>query len=196
MRTDFDAAYYRRFYRDQPVHNGRRIGRLAEGLTGLCGWWGIPVRSVLDVGAGPGFWGRWLAANRPRVRYQSIDISPYACRRYGHELADIADWRPRRPADLVVCQGVLQYLDDDAADRAIANLIAATRGLLYLEVPTEADRETVVDPDRTDLDISWRTGTWYRERLGRGFVDLGAGLHYPRTGPMLFYELERSRTTR
>src|SRR5262249_45051465 len=84
-RTVFDAAYYQRFYRDRPVHDRRRVGRLAEGVLGMCGWWGVPVRSVLDVGAGPGYWRDWLATNRPRVRYRSVDFSAYAAARYGHE---------------------------------------------------------------------------------------------------------------
>jgi hypothetical protein len=194
-RADFDAAYYRRFYRDRPVHDRRRIGHLAGGVLGFAGWWGIPVRSVLDVGAGPGLWRDWFAANRPGVRYRSTDVSPYACERYGHERLDIATWVPNRRYDLVVCQGVLQYLDDRAATAAIEHLGAAARGLLYLEVPTAGDRATVIDPDLTDLDVHWRTGRWYRTRLASHFVDLGAGLHGSLGSGVSFYELERSRAT-
>ena len=52
-RAVFDAAYYRRFYRDRPVHGRAQIAKLAAGIVGLCGWWYVPVRSVLDVGAEP-----------------------------------------------------------------------------------------------------------------------------------------------
>lgn len=190
-RAVFDAAYYRRFYRDLPVHDRRRIARLAEGVTGLCGWWGLPLRTVLDVGAGTGLWRDWFARERPGVRYRSIDVSDYACRRYGHEQLDIASWRPPRPADLVVCQGVLQYLDDDECSQAIENLAAATAGVLYLELPTVADRDDVVDPEATDFDIHWRAGTWYRRRLRRHFTAVGCGLFVARTAGMRFYELEQ-----
>ena len=88
---------------------------------------------------------------------------------------------------------MLQYLDNARATAAITNLATATRSMLYVEVPTSADRVDVVDPDLTDLDIFWRTGTWYRKRLGEHFVEIGAGLHYARSGPVAFYELEHAR---
>jgi trans-aconitate methyltransferase len=190
-RSVFDAAYYRRFYRDRPVHDRRRIAQLAQGVTGLCGWWGVPVRRVLDVGAGTGLWRDWFAQERPNVRYQSVDVSEYACRRYGHEHADISEWRPSRPADLVVCQGVLQYLDDRRCGAAISNLAAATRSVLYLEVPTSGDRDDVIDPGATDLNIHWRSGAWYRRRLHAHFTELGCGVFAARNAGRHFYELER-----
>ena len=65
---------------------------------------------MLDVGAGAGFWRDYLAEHEPEVRYRSIDASPYACERYGHERRDIASFRDGGRYDLVVCQGVLPYL--------------------------------------------------------------------------------------
>jgi Methyltransferase domain len=192
-RQVFDADYYRRFYRDRPVHDRRAIAHLATGVTGLSAWWGITIRSVLDIGAGTGLWRDWFAAERPRVAYRSIDVSEYACRRYGHEHADISRWRPAAPSDLVVCQGVLQYLDDHACSRAIGNLAAACRTLLYLEVPTAGDLDEVIDADATDLDIHWRPAAWYRRRLGRHFRCIGGGLYAPRRAGLHFYELEASQ---
>jgi SAM-dependent methyltransferase len=149
-----------------------------------------PGDSVLDVGAGTGLWRGWFAAERPRVAYRSVDVSDYACRRYGHEQADISRWRPDTPSDLVVCQGVLQYLDDEACSRAVGNLAAACSALLYLEVPTAGDLRDVIDTDATDLDIYWRTGSWYRRRLGRHFRAIGGGLYAARAAGLHFYELE------
>jgi trans-aconitate methyltransferase len=189
-RQVFDAAYYRRFYRERPVHDRRTIAHLATGVTAFSAWWGIEIRTVLDVGAGTGLWREWFAAERPRVAYRSIDVSDYACRRYGHEQADISTWRPDTPSDLVVCQGVLQYLDDEACSRAVANLAAACGALLYLEVPTAGDLHEVIDTDATDLDIHWRTGSWYRRRLGRHFRAIGGGLFAARAAGLHFYELE------
>jgi trans-aconitate methyltransferase len=159
-------------------------------VVGLCEWWGLEVRRVLDVGAGPGYWRDWLQAQRPGVEYVGIDVSEHACRRWGHARADIAVWTPPAPCDLVVCQGVLQYLDDPACAAAIANLAAATSGVLYLEVPTVADRATVLDTAATDLDVHWRTGAWYRRRLGRWFRPAGAGLWVRSGSGVLLYELE------
>lgn len=189
----FDAAYYRRFYGRQGVHDAARIAQLARGVTSMAAWWRIPIRSVLDVGAGKGFWRDWLAAEMPRVRYHGLDVSEHACRTYGHELADLASWRPSKQYDLVVCQSVLQYLDDRSCARAIDALADACRGLLVLEVPTSADRDGAIDPDGTDLDVHWRTGTWYRKHLARGFTEIGAGLWLSHRSNAVFFELERSR---
>lgn len=193
MTERFDAAYYRRFYGRRPVHDARRIGHLASGVIGLAAWWQIPIRSVLDVGAGKGYWRSWLVEHRPSVRYHGIDVSDHACRRYGHEQADLAVWWPDREYDLVVCQSVVQYLDDRAAAQAIAALGAACRGLLLLEVPTVADRHATIDPDQTDLDVHWRTARWYRARLVRHFVEIGGGLWLSRSSGAVLFELERAR---
>jgi SAM-dependent methyltransferase len=182
MAERFDAAYYR-----------RHIARLGEGVISLASWWHIPVRSVLDVGAGKGYWREWLAATHPRVKYHGIDTSEYACRRYHHELANIAVWRPRRRYDLVVCQSVIQYLDDGGAAKAIGTLGDACRGLLLFDAPTVADRETVIDPSSTDLDVRWRTGSWYRKRLTVGFTEIGGGLWLSRECHVPFFELELAR---
>jgi hypothetical protein len=62
----------------------------------LASWWRVPIRSVLDVGAGKGYWRDWLEATRPQVSYHGIDASEYACRRYGHEHADVDRGKPPR----------------------------------------------------------------------------------------------------
>jgi hypothetical protein len=189
----FDAAYYRRFYGRGPVHDRRQIASLATAVTAWARWWKLPIRSVLDVGAGKGYWKDWFAAAHPRVRYHGLDVSPHACRKHGHELADISLWVPPRSYDLVVCQSMLQYLEDEACERAVAVLARACAGLMYLEVPTSADRVDVVDIERTDMDVYWRTGAWYRQRLDPLFVEVGAGLWITRPSPLPFFELEISR---
>ena len=189
----FDAAYYRRFYGRGRVHDRQRIAHLATGVVALASWWRIPIRSALDVGAGKGYWRDWLAEARPSVSYHGLDVSEHACRRYGHERADIATWRPPRQYDLVVCQSMLQYLSNPDADAAINTLATACRGLLVLEVPTIADRNGAIDPAGTDLDIHWRTGTWYRKRLSRGFTEIGCGLWLSHSCNSVLFELERSR---
>ncbi len=189
----FDAAYYARFYGRRPVHDRRRIGQLATAVTSLAAWWKIPIGSVLDIGAGKGYWRDWFVMQRPRVRYHGLDVSEYASARYGHEHADVSTWVPKRRYDLVICQSVLQYLSDDSAHQAIEVLAQACRGLLLVEAPTTADRDHVIDLERTDLDINWRTGDWYRTALERGFVEIGAGLWASRSLPIPFFELERAR---
>lgn len=187
----FDEAYYHRHYAGRArVHSAREIGRLAQGVTGLAAWLGVELRAVLDVGAGPGLWRDWFRRHRPGVRYRSTDVSPYACARYGHERRDISRWRSRERHDLVICQGVLQYLDDAGAARALENLGAMCRGLLYLEAITAHDLAEVVDREATDLAIHARTGAWYRRRLAPWFVQVGAGLWAARRAGLALYELE------
>lgn len=188
----FDVSYYRRHYGGTGgVHDRRRIAALATAVHSMCTWWGLPVRSVLDVGAGVGMWRDWYRANHPRVRVRSTDISEYACRRYGHEQRDIAHWRPDRPADLTICHGVLQYLADADAARAIEHLAAGTRSVLYLEVPTAHDLAHIVDPTSSDMAVHARSAAWYRRRLTAHFQQAGAGL-WVRHGVVHLYELERT----
>jgi SAM-dependent methyltransferase len=201
----FDAEYFERFYerRGTRVYDAEQVANLARGVTGMIRWLGGELRNVLDAGAGAGFWRQYLRANEPGVQYASIDASPYACERYGHEHRDIARWRGdpplRRPAfggsvdvrfDLVVCQGVLPYLGDEDALRAIDNMAAMCRGFLYLEAITERDVRDVCDLDRTDVAVHLRSGDFYKRALGKHFVPVGCGLYYVKTGKLAFYELE------
>lgn len=189
----FGADYYRRFYGKDGVHDKRQIASLASAVHGMCQWWGVAPRSVLDVGAGPGYWRDWYRAEHPRVKVLSVDVSEHACAEFGHERRDIAEWTPSRPFDLVVCHGVLQYPGDAAATRAIDNLAAACAEVLYLEVPTAHDYGHTVDPAATDMDVHHRSARWYRTRLEKHFVQAGAGLWVRRGGRVLLYELERTR---
>lgn len=185
----FDRAYYRRFYGRRGVHDADGIAHLAAAVDHLAAWWGIPIRSVLDIGAGTGLWRDWYRTHRPGVRVQSIDVSEHACITWGHEQRDIAEWRPRRAVDLVICHGVLHYLDTARAERAIDNVVASTRHLLYLEAPTRSDMDDVVDPDHTDMHVHRRSGAWYRSRLSADLRQVGAGL-WVRRDRVPMFELE------
>jgi len=188
--SHFDHRYYGRFYGgSDAVHDAQQIAHLATAVHGLCAWWGVEPRSVLDVGAGVGLWRDWYRREYPTVKVVSVDISEHACRTWGHQRRDISTWSPRWPSDLVVCHGVLHYLDDDAADRAIDNLARATRHVLYLEAPTTRDLREVVDTERTDMAVVGRSGRWYRTRLERHFRQAGAGL-WVKPDSVVLYELE------
>jgi len=190
--SPFGPEYFERYYESRAtrVHGRREIARLARGVTGMIAWLGGDLYDVLDVGAGPGLWRDWFAAHRRHTRYLSTDVSAYACQRYGHEQRDIAYWRSDRRFDLVICQGVLQYLPDDDAARAIDNIAAMCRGFLYLEVITKRDMREACDTAKTDADCHLRNGSWYRERLGEHFRTMGCGLYYKKDGPLVFYEME------
>ena len=89
--------------------------------------------------------------------------------------------------------GVCMHLDDRDAIEAIQTIADACRGLLFLEVPTVADRDGTIDPAGTDLDVHWRTGTWYRTRLATRFTEIGGGLWLSHDSDAVLFELERAR---
>jgi Methyltransferase domain len=190
----FDERYFRRYYesRRSRVYGAEQVADLAQGVTGFVRWFGGDIEKVLDVGAGTGLWKAWFAKNLPAVRYRSTDVSDYACKAYGHEKRDIARWRGREKFDLVVCQGVLPYLDDDACARAIANMAAMCRGFLYVEAITSRDLREVVDRSKTDVSVRARPASFYRRTLAKHFEPLGCGLHHVKGGDKLFYDLERA----
>lgn len=188
----FDTAYYQRFYGDNGAHDAEKVAHLATAVHHLAAWWGVEVSTVLDVGAGMGMWRDWYNNTHPSVTVRSIDISEHACKTWHHEQRDISQWRPRGKFDLVVCHSVLQYLNKESVIQAFENLAAATRHVLYLELPTKWDYENIVDETSTDLQVYQRSGTWYRTQLAQYFRQVGAGLWVPQNGiPM--YELEACR---
>ncbi|MGA0116788.1 MAG: class I SAM-dependent methyltransferase [Ilumatobacteraceae bacterium] len=188
----FDSSYYARFYGKDGAHDEEKISHLATAVHNMCAWWGINIRTVLDVGAGMGMWRDWYSEHHPEVSVQSIDVSEHACETWNHELRNIADWTPTRRADLVVCHSVLQYLDNSSFSSAVENLAAGTKWVMYLELPTKWDYENVVDSRGTDMQVYKRSATWYRQHLTKSFTQIGAGLWTPHDGvPM--YQLEASR---
>jgi predicted TPR repeat methyltransferase len=190
----FDEAYFSRYYGDPRtrVVGAEEVAKLVRAITSLASFWGLPLRSALDLGAGIGLWKTALAREAPRATYRGVDLSKVACAEYGHEPRDISRWRARGTFDLVVCQGVLQYLGDDDAAKAIENIAAMAGGLLYLEVLTKHDVDEVADLARTDAAVNLRTGAWYRKRLSPHFVMLGCGLWHSRKAEGVFFELERA----
>lgn len=189
---NFDDAYYKRFYGTNGAHDAKRVYQLATAVHHFAQWWGVNIDSMFDVGAGMGMWRDWYKINFPNTKLLSVDISEHACKTWGHEQRNIAEWKPRGKFDLVVCHSVLQYLDNSSFVNAIDNLASATRYLLYLELPTTQDFNTIIDPTATDLDVYKRSGSWYRKHMSQHFTNIGAGLWTPHNG-LLMYELEASR---
>jgi predicted TPR repeat methyltransferase len=193
MSVAFDASYFRKYYesRRSRVYGEEQIDHLARGVTGFVQWFGGSIERVLDVGAGTGLWGAWFRAKMPEVEYRSIDVSDYACEKYGHERRDIAEWRSRSKFDLIVCQGVLPYLGDRECARAVDNMASMCSGFLYLESITARDLRDVCDRTRTDVRVLARTRAFYRRILAARFEPVGCGLHHVRGGSAVFYDLER-----
>lgn len=188
----FDQAYYDRFYLSSKsrVTSADEHAHLARFVFEFSKHNGIEIQSVLDVGAGIGLWKRWIEKNAKKVAYRGTEVSDAMCKEYGFEKRDIARWRDRELYDLIVCQGVLQYLPDPDVAPAIANLAAMSKGLVYLEITTRLDLKERCDTERTDLDIFVRNGSYYRTILQKHFLQIGAGLWWSKEYTPPFFELE------
>jgi SAM-dependent methyltransferase len=189
----FDARYYDRYYGDAAtrVSGLGETKKLARFVAGYLDYMGVPVRRVLDAGCGLGRWKHALGEHYPRARYTGLEWSEHLCARYGWEQGSIASYRGRGRYDLVVCQGVLQYLGDADAARAIDNLARLCRGALYLEVLTREDWRDACDQRATDGAVYRRPAAFYRERLARHFIAVGGGVFVPKDGDVVLYALER-----
>ena len=110
----FDEAYYHRFYEDPAtrIYSAPEHAALAEYVFAFARWNQLPISRVLDIGAGIGLWRDWLNKNHPDIEYVGTEFSSVMAQRHGYKECDIARWRDRKKYDLIICQGVLQYLPD------------------------------------------------------------------------------------
>lgn len=191
--TVFGSAYFRKFYLNSAtrvVTPGEMRVR-ARLIAAILAQAGIPVRSIIDAGCGIGLLRKPFADVLPRARYLGLEASDYLCARYGWTNGSVMDYSPRKPSDLAVCYDVLQYLDDRAASRAIANLARLTRAALYISALTREDWRDNCDKTRTDRAVHLRTGAWYRRRLKRNFRYLGFGVWLRKGVTALLWDMER-----
>ena len=188
----FDRAYYRRFYFDPQtaVANRREMAARARLIAAMTVHAGLPVRRILEAGCGTGMLRGALKRLLPRAQYTGLETSEYLCERYGWEHGRIEKYRTRAPFDLVVCYDVLQYLDDRAAARALANFGRLCRGVLYFSALTIYDLKHNADRQRTDANVHLRSAHWYKSRLRRQFREAGLGFWLRRGAPLTLWELE------
>ena len=119
-------------------------------------------------------------------------MSGHLCAELGWVHDSVVTFRSRRRFDLVICQDVLQYLDDAEAEQAIANLVRHCRGVLFFGALTHEDWEENCDQSRTDANAYLRTGAWYRDRLAPAFVCAGGGVFVARRAGVVMFELDRA----
>jgi SAM-dependent methyltransferase len=193
----FGPEYYRRFYGDARtrVSDAPTIHKLATFVAAYLRHLGVEVRTILDIGCGMGHWRTAAKQQWPRAKYQGVEFSEFLCQKHGWTRGSVVDFEPlpvlgRAHFDLVVCQGVLQYLDDRAARRAIRNLARWTGRALYLEALTAHDWRHSADRTRTDGDVHRRTGAWYRRELDGHFTALGGGVFVKADAGVTLFELE------
>lgn len=193
MSFTFDQAYYQRFYKDRRtrVADRKSCERLAGFVFAYLDYLRLPVERVLDLGCGTGLWRREVRQRHPDAIYVGVEKSAYACRRYGWEWGSVVDYRAREDFDLVICQGVLQYLEDDEAEAALENLPRLAKSALYLEFLTTEDWERNCNQEKTDGQVHLRSVTWYRKRLRRHFRNCGGGLFLAKGSPAVLYEIEK-----
>ena len=192
MDRKFNKAYYDRFYRNPETRalSPAAARRHAAFLAAYLRYLEVEVRSIVDVGCGTGVLLRALKRQLPKSKGVGVEHSEYLCQRYGWQEGSVLDYRPEKPADLVICNDVLGYLDDRDAQRAIANLASMTAGALSFGVLTGEDLD-ICDRERTDPDQIARPVAWYRRLLGRHFVNAGGGLYLKRPLSVTVWHLER-----
>ena len=194
IRRTFDAAFYERFYVDprtrvaEPIDIETQARFLCSYLDHLR----IDVRRILDLGCGLGLLRKPLLAFYSGARYTGVEVSEHLCAEFGWEHGSAADYRSAGRFDLVICQDVLQYLDDFEAERAIDNFARHCRGALYFGALTREDWEENCDQARTDGNGYLREGSWYRRRLASAFVCAGGGVFIARRAGVVMFELDRA----
>jgi predicted TPR repeat methyltransferase len=190
--TQFDAAFFQRFYFDPEtrVTTREEMRARAELIAAILRHAQLRIRTILDAGCGIGLMKPAFARVLKDARYVGLEWSEYLCGRYGWTQGSIADFEPDEPFDLVVCYDVLQYLDDRAAVRAMANLGRLSRVALYFSALTTEDWEENCDQSRTDSSVNMRPAAWYRARLRRSFYYVGLGVWIRKTRPTVRWALE------
>lgn len=194
MKTQqtFDAAYYRRFYLRAATRamSQPETERRAAVVASLVAQHEIPVKRILDMGCGLGWFKRPLLSVFPKASYTGVEYSEYLSKEYGWQQGSVVDYQGRGQFDLIVCCDVLQYLDDRAATQAINNLARLCRGALYLHVPTSDDWRRVMDPSGTDVNVHVRAGSWYQQRLRKHFKHIGNGVLIKRDVEVVQWQLQ------
>jgi trans-aconitate methyltransferase len=193
-KSRFDEDYYRRHYFDEStrVAGPEQFERLARFILAYLDHLDVEVSTVLELGAGVGRFKEAIVKIDPSLEYEGVETSEYACRAFGWTQGSVVDFVPEEPADLVVCQGVLQYVGDREIGRAIKNLGKVTETALYLEALTVEDWQENVTHELTDGACKIRPASFYRERLSRDFIACGGGLFVKKSAGVVLFELEKA----
>jgi SAM-dependent methyltransferase len=193
----FDEAYYQRYYFNKktsvvdPVH-GDRLGAF---VCSYLQYLRVPVRRVLDVGCGIGLWRPFITNHFPQASFHGVEYSPYLCQRFGWEQGSVLNYKAKNPFDLVICQGVLPYLNAADAKQAMHNLAQLCRGALYVEAITREDwQQDIVDETITDPALFQHPVALYRRALTKGFKEMGGGLWLSRRAQCPVFALESAES--
>ena len=191
--TLFDEAYYQRFYFDKKtsVVDPQHMERLGTFVSSYLKYLRVPVQRVLDVGCGIGLWKGIIEQHFPGASYQGVEFSPYLCERFGWQQGSVVDYAASEPFDLVICQGVLPYLNPHDLKAALLNLGRLSKGALYVEAVSREDYEQdIIDEDLTDNRVFRHRAELYRRGLRQGYVEVGGGLWLSREAEVPMFALE------
>jgi SAM-dependent methyltransferase len=195
----FDRHYFDRWYRD-PRHriatpaDVRRRALLAVGVAEAV--LERRVRSVLDLGCGEAAWRAPLLRLRPGIRYEGVDSSEYALRRFGRSrgirhgsVGELDQVGLRGKFDIVICADVLHFLGDSEVERGLEHIPRLLGGVAYLPTFTSAD---AVEGDVRAL--RRRSARWYLSRFtAAGLVPLGLDFYADRSIARTLSALELPR---
>ena len=178
MTKHYDRRYFEHWYRDQGIHDTRRLARkVALAVAVAEHHLERPLRSVLDIGCGEGAWRAPLLKLRPKLRYLGFDSSEYAVARHGTRrnlhlarFGDFAWLRPCAPVDLLVCSDVIHYVPSRELRKGLPGLAELCGGVAFLELFTAED-EFHGDHDG----FQQRPARWYKRQLREaGFRGVGS----------------------
>ena len=117
---------------------------------------------VYDLGAGTGNVTRLLKARWPEARVTGVDASPDMLARAAGdapdivwERADLAAWRPARPADVIYSNAALHWLGDHARIFPALASALAPGGVLAVQMPRNFSA-----PSHTAIAEAARSGPW------------------------------------
>jgi len=193
-RQTFDEDYYQQYYEDRKFAavDLQEFVALSDFVCAYVKHLAQPVRRVLDIGCGLGWWRQAVRRHFPGARYTGVEASTYLCAEHGWTHGSVVDFAANTPFDLVICQDVLQYLPHRDAALAIDNLASLCGGLLYFNALTSEDWEENCDKRRSDGEVYFRKGDWYRRRLAGYFINAGGGVWVLRESNIVLWELEKA----
>ena len=147
MTKQYDAAYFRRWYRGAQATPRADLARKVAMAVAIAEFYlQRPIRNVLDVGCGEGAWRAPLLKLRPRLRYQGVDPSGYAVARYGRNrnialasFGQLGQLRFGEPADLLVCSDVMHDVPTAELRRGLAGFSELCDGVAFLELYARGD---------------------------------------------------------
>lgn len=129
---------------------------------------------VIDLGCGPGNSTALLAARYPNARLIGVDSSADMIAKARSEgpkavdwqQADVSDWRPEAPPDLIYANALFQWLPDH--ERLFPRLLSqlSRGGVLAIQMPRNFDQ-----PSHTIIREVASAGPWAEKLKGRGLRD-------------------------